>query len=121
VGVAIDPDAFDAVVTHLLNNAIEASAGAIRVELRAEARGVVLDIIDQGRGMTAEFIRDELFRPLRSTRSGGHGIGAYQARELVRDAGGDLLVLSQPDAGTTMRVILPSLRPAVAAPAAAET
>jgi signal transduction histidine kinase len=39
----------------------------------------------------------------------------------VRDAGGDLLVLSQPDAGTTMRVILPSLRPAVAAPAAAET
>ena len=66
--------------------------------------------------MAPEFVRDELFRPLRSTKSGGHGIGAYQARELLRDAGGDLLVLSQPGAGTTMRVILPWLRPGVAEP-----
>jgi signal transduction histidine kinase len=71
--------------------------------------------------MAPEFVRDELFRPLRSTKSGGHGIGAYQAREMLREAGGDLLVISQPGAGTTMRVILPSLRPAVAAPAPAET
>ena len=60
--------------------------------------------------MPPEFVRDELFRPLRSTKDGGHGIGAYQARELLRDAGGDLLVLSRPGAGTTMRIILPSVR-----------
>ncbi len=119
-GAAIDPDTFDAVASHLLNNAIEASAGAapVEAELRVETRGVVLDITDRGPGMAPEFVRDELFRPLRSTKSGGHGIGAYQARELLRDAGGDLLVLSQPGAGTTMRVILPLLRPA-AAPASA--
>ena len=46
--------------------------------------------------MAPEFVRDELFRPLRSTKADGHGIGAYQARELLRDAGGDLLVLSRP-------------------------
>jgi putative PEP-CTERM system histidine kinase len=122
-GAAIDPDAFDAVATHLLNNAVEASGPArpIQVELRTEAHGLVLDIIDSGPGMTPEFIRDSLFRPLRSTKSGGHGIGAFQARELLREAGGDLLVLSQPGAGTTMRVILPALRPgsAEAAPVAA--
>ena len=61
--------------------------------------------------MTPEFIRDELFRPFASTKGGGHGIGAYQARELLREAGGDLLVLSRPDAGTTMRLLLPSVRP----------
>ena len=121
VGAAIDPDAFDAVVAHLLNNAAEASGGgqAVEVELRAEAHGVVVDIIDHGPGMAPEFVRDELFCPLRSTKGDGHGIGAYQARELVRDAGGDLLVISRPGRGTTMRVILPLVRLQVAEPASA--
>lgn len=111
-GAAIDPDAFDAVVTHLLNNAIEASDAdaTVLIDLRVETSGIVVDIIDQGRGMQPEFVRDELFRPLRSTKSGGHGIGAYQARELLRDAGGDLLVISKPGEGTTMRIILPAVR-----------
>jgi signal transduction histidine kinase len=121
-GAAIDPDAFDAVATHLLNNAVEASApGApITVDLRVEAHGVVVDIIDHGQGMAPEFVRDELFRPLHTTKGDGHGIGAYQARELLRDAGGDLLVLSRPRAGTTMRIILPSVRPSIAEPASVE-
>lgn len=119
-GAAIDPDGFDAVVTHLLNNAVEASAAPVDVDLRAEGHGVVIDIVDQGPGMPPEFVRDELFRPLRSTKDGGHGIGAYQARELLRDAGGDLLVISKPGVGTTMRLILPLVRPSVAEPASAE-
>jgi putative PEP-CTERM system histidine kinase len=122
-GAAIDPDAFDAVVTHLLNNAAEASApgAAVKVDLRVEAHGVVVvDIIDHGPGMAAEFVRDELFRPLRSSKSDGHGIGAYQARELLRDAGGDLLVLSRPGGGTTMRIILPRVQPSAAEPLPAE-
>jgi putative PEP-CTERM system histidine kinase len=120
-GAAIDPDSFDAVVAHLLNNAIEASAAdtAIEIDLRIEASGVVVDIIDHGAGMPPEFVRDELFRPLRTTKGDGHGIGAFQARELLRDAGGDLLVISKPLVGTTMRLILPSVRPGVAEPASA--
>jgi putative PEP-CTERM system histidine kinase len=120
-GAAIDPDAFDTVVVHLLNNAVEASApnGSVRVNLRNETSGIVIDIVDRGPGMKPEFVRDELFRPLRSTKSGGHGIGAYQARELLRDAGGDLLVISKPNAGTTMRLILPAVRPSVAEPVSA--
>ena len=71
---------------------------------------MLVDIIDEGPGMSADFIRDRLFRPFATTKTGGHGIGAYQARELLRAAGGDLLVLSRPDAGTTMRLLLPSVR-----------
>jgi signal transduction histidine kinase len=85
-----------------------------------EPNAVVVDIIDHGTGMPPEFVRDDLFRPLRTTKDNGHGIGAYQARELVRDAGGDLLVISRPKTGTTMRLILPSVRSDVAEPAAAE-
>jgi putative PEP-CTERM system histidine kinase len=120
-GVAMDPESFDAVVQHLLNNAIEASgkSSPIHVAVRHEALSVVVDIIDQGQGMTPEFIRDELFRPFATTKGGGHGIGAYQARELLREAGGDLLVLSRKPGGTTMRLLLPSVRLAVADDAAA--
>jgi signal transduction histidine kinase len=81
----------------------------------------MIDIVDRGGGMKPEFVRDELFRPLRSTKNGGHGIGAYQARELLRNAGGDLLVISKPGEGTTMRLILPVVRPSIAEPVSAET
>lgn len=74
---------------------------------------MVIDLIDEGPGMTPEFIRDELFRPFSSTKGGGHGIGVYQARELLREAGGDLLVLSRAGSGTTMRLLLPMVHAAV--------
>jgi putative PEP-CTERM system histidine kinase len=109
-GVAMDPDSFDAVITHLLRNAIEAAGDEpVRLRMRQEELNVVIDVIDCGPGMTPEFVRDELFRPLASTKSHGHGIGAYQARELLREAGGDLLVLTRPGNGTTMRILLPRI------------
>ena len=100
-GAAIHPKSFDAVVTHLLNNAIEASGDKpVAIHMRREALSLVIDIVDQGPGMTPEFIRDHLFQPFASTKSGGHGIGAFQARELLREAGGDLLVLNVPHGST---------------------
>jgi signal transduction histidine kinase len=57
--------------------------------------------------MDDTFIRDELFLPFRSTKSGGSGIGAFQTRELIRMSGGDLEVISEQGAGTTMRILLP--------------
>ncbi len=115
-GVAIDAESFDAVVTHLLNNAVEASprGAQVRIEARREGLSMVIDIDDSGAGMSPEFIRDELFRPFASTKGAGHGIGVYQARELLRGAGGDLLVLSRVGSGTTMRLLLPLLRVAAA-------
>jgi signal transduction histidine kinase len=77
---------------------------------QAEGR-VVIDVTDKGAGMPADFIADELFQPFRSTKSEGYGIGAYQTRELIRAAHGDLLVLSQPGKGTTMRIVLPLAAP----------
>jgi signal transduction histidine kinase len=56
--------------------------------------------------MDAAFIRDELFRPLATTKKSGSGLGAYQARELVRGMGGQLEVKSAPGAGATFRVVL---------------
>ena len=68
---------------------------------------LLIDVTDNGPGMDDAFVRDELFLPFRSTKSGGYGIGAFQTRELVRMADGDLEVISEKGFGTTMRIILP--------------
>jgi putative PEP-CTERM system histidine kinase len=97
------------VVKLLLDNAIEASpAGAsILLGLKCREGKLVIDVSDDGAGMDIDFIHGQLFRPFRSTKAEGYGIGAYQTRELLRMAGGDLDVISAPGAGTTMRIILP--------------
>jgi putative PEP-CTERM system histidine kinase len=104
---AIAAQAFDMAVTHLLDNAIEASDQGVPVRIllrRAGVSAIEIDIIDQGPGMTPEFVRDRLFRPLDTSKAKGSGIGAWQARELLRQAGGELSVLTAPGRGTTMRL-----------------
>lgn len=120
IGVAMAAASLDAVVTHVLNNAIEATRTAhpgnpppVQISLRHEGRRTLIDIADEGPGMTPEFVRDGLFRPFRTSKPGGSGIGAYQARELLREAGGDLVVITRPGAGTTMRLLLPAVEGAV--------
>ena len=106
--VPMAAEAFDTAVTHLLNNAVEAGGAVpVSVRVRHEAGQVIVEIADRGRGMTAEFVRDSLFQPFRTSKPEGSGIGAFQARELLREAGGDLLVESRPGFGTTMRLVLP--------------
>ena len=107
--VLMQAEAFDAAIGHLLNNAAEASPAEERVEIRARhwQHRLTIDIVDHGPGMTPEFIRDALFRPLETRKPNGSGVGAWQARELLRRAGGDVTVLSRPGHGTTMRLTLP--------------
>lgn len=105
--VAMSPDAFDTAMTHILNNAVEASPGQpVQIKLHHEAEQVVIDIIDHGMGMSSEFVRDKLFVPFSTEKKGGSGIGAFQARELIKEAGGQLSVTSKQGTGTMMRMIL---------------
>jgi signal transduction histidine kinase len=62
--------------------------------------------------MTADFIAHELFRPLRTTKTKGLGIGAYQARAIMRDLGGDIEVESKIGEGTTVSLLLPAYQEA---------
>jgi putative PEP-CTERM system histidine kinase len=107
--VAMGANDFRSALVHLCENAAEASPGFVQIRVRHEPLRIAIDIIDKGAGMTPEFIRDRLFQPFASTKREGLGIGTYQARELLRAAGGDLLVTSRPGLGTTMRILLPCI------------
>ena len=61
--------------------------------------------------MDGDFIRNRLFQPFASTKSGGFGIGAFEARSLVSAMGGQLSVDSAPGRGTTFTITLPAALP----------
>ena len=107
--VAIEKSNLRSVLTHLVTNGLEASGenGAVTVRSRMLADHLVIEVRDDGPGMDEKFIEEQLFRPFHSTKSKGYGIGAFQAREMIREVGGDLEVVSSPGQGTTMRIRLP--------------
>jgi putative PEP-CTERM system histidine kinase len=107
-----DPARLDQVIGHLLQNAIEASAptAPVTIALSAEGATVTLAVIDQGCGMSPSFLREQLFKPFASSKSGGFGIGAFEARQLAEAMGGSVAVESREGQGTTFRVTLAAAR-----------
>jgi putative PEP-CTERM system histidine kinase len=97
------------VLEHVVSNAFEASEpdAPVEIDLSAGDGMVKIVVTDRGAGMTQQFINEELFRPLRSTKRGGFGVGGYQIRELMRDIGGDVNVESVVGRGTRVILSLP--------------
>lgn len=107
--VRVEAERFVTAVEYLLRNAQEAtpSGGTVRVRVDVEGNIAVLSITDTGCGMSRDFVEQRLFAPFDSTKgTKGMGIGAYQAREYVRAAGGSLVVHSAPGRGTTVEIRL---------------
>jgi signal transduction histidine kinase len=102
-------DRLEHVISHLLQNAIDAtsSTGLIEARLEADERFIHVVISDTGSGMTPEFLRDRLFRPFQTTKHSGMGIGVYESAQYLASLGGSLDVASQPNVGTTVRIRLP--------------
>ena len=107
--VKADVERLRHVIAHLIGNAREAAGaeGEVTVSLDLDEPFAVLEISDNGPGMDVEFIRTKLFKPFRSTKSDGLGVGAFQCLDFARETGGDLRVISSPGSGTTMRLLLP--------------
>jgi signal transduction histidine kinase len=67
----------------------------------------MVEVGDTGQGMTAEFVRERLFKPFQTTKATGMGIGAYESLQYVQELGGRVQVESAPNAGTQVRLLLP--------------
>lgn len=104
-----DPVRVDQILGHLIQNAIDASPDGQPILLNARRRdlSVAIEVLDRGEGMSSEFIRSQLFKPFASSKDGGFGIGAYEARSLAIAMNGRLEVESAEGAGSRFTLILP--------------
>lgn len=110
VWVKADAERLTAVIEHVVRNAQDAAIDGSTVTVSTARAGdeVTITVVDTGRGMDPEFVRERLFRPFDSTKgSKGMGIGAYQTREYIQMLGGRVEVQSSPGSGTRFSITLP--------------
>jgi putative PEP-CTERM system histidine kinase len=107
--ILADREQLQSVFTNLVLNARDAvgANGQIKVETARQGEWVALSVSDNGCGMTEQFIKNSLFRPFRSTKKEGLGIGMFQSKTIVEAHRGRIHVESEPGVGTKFRIILP--------------
>ena len=105
----VDAQLFGEVVTNLLRNAAEAANGRGRVAVRAEATSgghVVVDVHDDGPGVPPE-LAEQIFKPFRSSKEYGTGIGLAFCRKVIESHGGTIELASDQGPGACFRIDLP--------------
>ena len=101
---------FMSVLNHLIQNAQEATPSDGWVKVRASQDGPLLRIaiLDNGSGMSEEFIKKRLFKPFDTTKgNAGMGIGVYEAKQFIEAQGGELQVTSFVNEGSIFQITLP--------------
>ncbi len=106
----VDREEVEKVVLNLVLNSLDASEGIgpVGVEVANNAMAVI-KVADQGCGMSEEFIKKDLVKPVRTTKKKGLGIGLYQCKQIVEAHGGRIEVESREGAGSTFTVLLPKV------------
>jgi len=109
----IDRNRLRQVLANLLDNAIKYTPSGGRIEMRAgrEADAVVVKVKDTGAGIPAEElprIWERLYRGDKSRSTRGLGLGLSLVKAIVQAHGGEVSVESQPGAGSTFVLRLPS-------------
>jgi len=109
--IMVDPDRLNQVLLNVYLNALESmdSGGELKIELssNSEADGIDINISDTGCGISPEDLL-KIFDPYYTTKSSGTGLGLAIAHNIIETIGGQIVVESHPDQGTTFRIIIPN-------------
>ena len=118
-------------LTNIIKNAAEAieavpmeERGPGRIDVVFEHREdgrIVIDVMDNGKGLPAEQ-RQKLLEPYMTTREGGTGLGLAIVGKILEDHGGGIELLDRPDGarGARVRLWFPEGGPAETVESAAQ-
>ncbi|HEX4450974.1 MAG TPA: hybrid sensor histidine kinase/response regulator [Kofleriaceae bacterium] len=110
--VRIPPTELTQVLINLVANGAQAVAargspnGRVSIQASESAGMLVLEVKDDGVGMTADVLK-RVGTPFFTTRAQGTGLGLAQCQRLIGTAGGRLAIDSEPGKGTTVTITLP--------------
>jgi len=110
--VRIDPNQLQQVLLNLVLNAAQACGtdGEIQIITKAEEGTAVIVVSDTGDGISPSVLRT-LFRPFRTTKDGGLGVGLYECKRIVEAHHGTIHVQSENGRGTAVMITLPLASP----------
>jgi two-component system sensor kinase FixL len=103
------------VLLNLTRNAVDATGASIRrekkIEIHARRNGEHIEFLvsDRGSGVP-DSLKDAIFNPFFSTKSGGLGVGLAISRTIVDAHGGELTFRKRDGGGSTFVVSLPILK-----------
>jgi len=106
-----DPEQFQRVIINLVKNGIqsvpEGRDKKIRISMeKAPEQTVLITVSDNGKGIPAS-IRDKLFQPNFTTKSGGMGMGLAIAANIIRSMDGNIWYRTREGEGTDFMIKLP--------------
>jgi signal transduction histidine kinase len=106
--ISADADRLEQVVVNLMDNAIKFTppGGTVQVCLVEAERQVIVRVLDDGRGLTAEEAA-HAFEPYYRGPDGGAGLGLSIAREIVAAHGGRIWLAARPQGGAEAGFSLP--------------
>jgi signal transduction histidine kinase len=117
--IQLDRELFKQALLNLMLNAQQAMEQGGELTIQAEAEmagedkhptGVVLSLIDTGKGMSPEILA-KVFRPFFSTKTGGTGLGLASTKKIVEAHGGTIDLQSELGRGTKFTIRLPASPP----------
>ncbi|WP_442511449.1 ATP-binding protein [Novipirellula sp. SH528] len=105
------PSQIRAVITNLIFNAADAivSNGTVTIRIFARSENAIVEVEDDGIGMTEEGL-DRCLEPFYTSKPKGSGLGLSECHGIINQHGGTLEVDSMLDKGTTVRIFLPLSR-----------
>jgi two-component system, LuxR family, sensor kinase FixL len=110
--IAADPLQLSMVLQNLLANAYDAAYGSelrrgkIALAVTRRANEIVFSVEDSGPGIP-EKLRDQIFRPVTSTKSAGMGLGLAICRSLVEANEGRIWLVRSDESGTCIAFSIP--------------
>jgi signal transduction histidine kinase len=109
--VQADPVRIGEVLSNLVSNALRhtPAGGSVQVVVsRSGTDGVAFEVVDTGRGIDPALLPHVFDRFVKSSDSGGAGLGLAIARSLVEAHGGAIAATSDGENGSTIRFVLPT-------------
>lgn len=108
--VMVDLLQSEQVLVNLIENALDAAASVVKLEVRpgkTSVPSVCIQVSDDGPGIPPE-TAERIFDPFFTTKAHGTGLGLAIARDLARLNGGELRHVVNAERGAIFRVYLPS-------------
>ncbi len=108
-----DPEQISRVFINLLKNAVQAipegRSGKIEVHIETANEQVIIDVVDNGTGISQE-AEENIFKPNFTTKTSGMGLGLSISKAIVEHSGGTIRLKSSSETGTEFSIVLPRVQ-----------